>query len=95
MPHDFTSMDRNPDSFGAQRAHAFPALSGAEQASLSRFGAVRHYVQGAPLLVAGSVGPGLLVILAGDVRVCQRDGLGRTSFVASQGPGQGQGRWKA
>jgi thioredoxin reductase (NADPH) len=66
----------------------FPELTPAEIARLRRFGAPRRYADGAPLFLAGEPGPGMFVVLEGQVAISQRDGLGRRTPVVEQGPGQ-------
>jgi thioredoxin reductase (NADPH) len=81
------SPNESPD--GATRVtQTYPALSQEETARLTRFGRTIRYAQGDALFVAGQVGPGMVIILSGLVSVLQRDGLGQTRLMASQGPGE-------
>jgi thioredoxin reductase (NADPH) len=74
---------------GATRiTQAYPVLSHEETARLARFGRAVRYAQGEALLVAGQVGPGMLIITSGIVSVLHRDALGHTHLIASQGPGE-------
>jgi thioredoxin reductase (NADPH) len=66
----------------------FPELTAAEIDRLRRFGTLRRFGDGAPLFTAGEPGPGMFVVLKGQVNVSQRDGLGRRAPVIEQGPGQ-------
>ncbi|KPF96323.1 thioredoxin reductase [Rhodopseudomonas sp. AAP120] len=66
----------------------FPVLTPAEIARIRRFGEIRHYADHELLFETGKPGPGMFVVLAGNVAVTQRDGLGRVTPVAEQGPGQ-------
>ena len=71
-----------------RRHQMFPALDAADAARVRRFGEPRHYPRGSCLFTAGEPGPGLYLVLAGKVAITQRDGLGRVTPVAVQGPGQ-------
>ncbi len=66
----------------------FPALTGAEIERLRRFGAQRSYASGEMLFEAGLPGPGMFVVLEGQVAITQRDGMGRRVPIVEQGPGQ-------
>ncbi|MCX7322411.1 MAG: FAD-dependent oxidoreductase [Hyphomicrobiales bacterium] len=66
----------------------FPALTAAEIERMRRFGDNRHFKDGDMLFETGKPGPGMFVVLSGHVCVTQRDGFGRVSPVADQGPGQ-------
>jgi thioredoxin reductase (NADPH) len=66
----------------------FPALTAAEIERMRRFGDIRHFRDGDMLFETGKPGPGMFVVLSGHVCVTQRDGFGRVSPVADQGPGQ-------
>jgi thioredoxin reductase (NADPH) len=67
----------------------FPALTDGEIARVRRF-ATRAvtYQDGDWLFRAGQLAPGMFVILAGHVRITQRDALGQITPIAEQGPGQ-------
>ena len=66
----------------------FPTLTGAEIERLRRFGEVRTYRDGAALFEAGKPGPGMYVVLSGQVAITHRDGLGHVTPVIDQGVGQ-------
>src|SRR3982075_3936432 len=66
----------------------FPELTPQEIARMRRFGEVRHYKDGEMLFETGKPGPGMFVILSGQVGITQRDGLGHVTPVIDQGPGQ-------
>ncbi len=66
----------------------FPELSAAEIARMRRFGEVRRYRKGELIFETGKPGPGMFVILLGNVVVTERDGLGHVTPVIRQGPGQ-------
>jgi thioredoxin reductase (NADPH) len=64
----------------------FPVLTQAEVDRTRRFGRVSRYAKGEMLYRAGSVCPGMFVLLSGKVRIVGRDGLGheRTIHIYSQ-----------
>jgi thioredoxin reductase (NADPH) len=66
----------------------FPELTPQEIARMRRFGDLRSYRQGETLFETGKPGPGMFVILSGQVAITQRDGLGNVTPVIDQGPGQ-------
>ena len=63
----------------------FPTLTSDEIARMRRFGEVRHFKDGEALFETGKVGPGMFVLLSGDVAITRRDGpsstTGRVSFL--------------
>lgn len=69
-------------------AEIFPTLDAATIQRLRRFGTQRVFKDGEPLYKTGDRGPGMFVLLSGEVTITQRDGLGRITPVANQGPGQ-------
>jgi thioredoxin reductase (NADPH) len=66
----------------------FPSLTSAEIARMRRFGDLRTYKDGECLFQTGKPGPGMFVVLSGNVAITQRDGLGHVTPVIDQGPGQ-------
>ncbi|MEA2920650.1 MAG: thioredoxin reductase [Bradyrhizobium sp.] len=66
----------------------FPSLTGEEITRVRRFGELRTYRDGERLFETGKPGPGMFVILSGDVAITQRDGLGHVTPVFRRGPGQ-------
>ncbi|MGB6653600.1 MAG: cyclic nucleotide-binding domain-containing protein, partial [Xanthobacteraceae bacterium] len=58
---------------------------------MRRFGQCRTFAPGEKLFTAGEVGPGLIVIIAGNVDVSQSDQAGHRTLIVSQGPGQFMG----
>lgn len=66
----------------------FPKLADAEIGRMRQFGEVRQHKDGELLFESGKVGPGMFVILSGNVAISQRDGLGHVTPVIEQGPGQ-------
>jgi thioredoxin reductase (NADPH) len=59
----------------------FPVLTQVEVDRLRRFGSRCHYAVGELLYRAGSISPGVFVLLSGKVRIVGRDGLGRERVV--------------
>ncbi|QPF71991.1 FAD-dependent oxidoreductase [Roseateles sp. DAIF2] len=73
----------------AERQHQmFFDLKPAEIARIARFGTPQTWPRGELLLRAGERGPGMMVILAGRVRISQRNGLGQVLPIIEHGPGQ-------
>src|SRR6201991_3315838 len=66
----------------------FPELTPQEIARMRRFGEVRCFKDGEMLFETGKVGPGMFVVLSGQVAITQRDGFGHVTPVIDQGPGQ-------
>src|SRR3982075_2951946 len=66
----------------------FPELTALEIARMRRFGEMRRYKDGETLFETGKPGPGMFVVLSGDIAITQRDGLGHVTPVIDQGPGQ-------
>jgi thioredoxin reductase (NADPH) len=62
-------------------AQMFPVLTEAEVERVSRFGKVAHYARGECLYRAGSLCPGMFVLLSGKVRIVGRDGLGHERAI--------------
>lgn len=54
----------------------FPVLTEAEVDKVRRFGSPCHYAKGELLYRAGSICPGMFLLLSGKVRIVIRDGLG-------------------
>lgn len=69
-------------------ARAFPILSTDQVARMFRYGTRIQYGKGNAIFTAGKVGPGMVVLLRGDVSVLQRNALQPARLVAMQGPGQ-------
>ena len=66
----------------------FPTLDADAIQRLRRFGTPRMFKDGEPLYRTGDRGPGMFVVLSARVTITQRDGLGRVTPVADEGPGQ-------
>lgn len=81
-------MPATPPSKFARHEQTFPQLSPAEIERLQRFGSLRSYAHGERLFETGQPGPGMFVVLTGQVVITQRDGLGHVTPVIEQGPGQ-------
>ncbi|RZA13031.1 MAG: cyclic nucleotide-binding domain-containing protein [Proteobacteria bacterium] len=77
-----------PTEVETRRHQMFPVLDAADAQRVRRFGELQRYPSGSCLFRAGEPGGGLYLVLAGTVAVTQRDGLGRVTPVAVQGPGQ-------
>jgi len=66
----------------------FPTLTQHEIDRMRRFGEVVSCAHGEMLFETGRPGPGMFVVLSGNVAITQRDGLGHVTPIIDQGPGQ-------
>src|SRR6202049_943004 len=80
-----------PSIIDARRHQMFPTLAPAEVERLRRFGVLRSYGAGEALVKVGEVGPGLTIILAGEVQITQHDQSGRRELIVTHGPGMFMG----
>ena len=71
----------------ARHDQMFPILEPPEIARLHRFGAPRSFAAGDYLARTGEVGPGMYVILSGEVTVIQHDDLASHAPIVIHGPG--------
>jgi thioredoxin reductase (NADPH) len=69
----------------------FPTLEASEIERVRRFGTVRSYRAGEPLVRVGDVGHGLTIILSGHVEVSQHDESGHRRPIVTHGPGNFMG----
>jgi thioredoxin reductase (NADPH) len=69
----------------------FPTLPPETVERLCRFGEKRSWPKGAQIAKAGEVAPGLIVILAGEVDITQRDGETGSSLIVTHKPGSFMG----
>jgi len=76
------------DTRGAQM---FPTLTPAEVKRLRRFGTPRHFRAGEYLARAGETGHGLVIILAGEVEISQRDEDGGKAAIVTHQAGSFMG----
>jgi thioredoxin reductase (NADPH) len=80
---------RGPRSFAFPRLEqTFPTLTPHEIDRMRRFGELRTYRHGETLFETGKPGPGMFVVLSGQIAITLRDGLGHVTPVIDQGPGQ-------
>jgi thioredoxin reductase (NADPH) len=80
-------MPTSTSIFDTRRDQMFPVLESFEIERVRRFGRARAYDAGAALAKVGEVGPGLTIILAGQVEITRRDALGHSAPITSYGPG--------
>src|SRR5882757_8745672 len=66
----------------------FPTLTSQEIDRMRRFGEGKSFGNGDMLFETGRPGPGMFVVLSGNVAIAQRDGLGHVTPIIDQGPGQ-------
>jgi thioredoxin reductase (NADPH) len=71
-----------------RREQMFPDLDPSEIERMRRFGECHTFAPGGKLLTAGEIGPGLVVIITGNVDITQSDQAGHRTLVISHGPGQ-------
>src|SRR5690348_8980988 len=71
-------------TFASRGAQMFLRFSDEELARLSRFGEPRHYAAGEMLVRRGEVGPGLMIILSGQVEATQPNGGEPTHIVTHE-----------
>ncbi len=76
-----------PSIMDTRRHQMFPILTPAEIERLQRFGVRRSYGAGEALVTMGEVGPGLTIILSGEVQVTRRDASGHREPIVTHGPG--------
>jgi thioredoxin reductase (NADPH) len=72
-------------------AQMFPTLSPAEVERLRRFGEVRNYDAGEPLMLVGQTGHGLTILLSGEAEISQHDQSGLRTPIVTHGPGNFMG----
>ncbi len=83
-------MSDTPHSLSdlGSRAHqAFPELTVEQIERIAPLGERRRWAAGELLFEAGQPGPGLFVVLHGEVSITRRDGLGNDVLVVVQGAG--------
>jgi thioredoxin reductase (NADPH) len=71
----------------ARHDQIYPTLDPLEIERVRRFGEVRFFAAGEPLWIMGHVAPGLMVILAGEVAVTDRDAFDNHKPIGIHGPG--------
>ncbi|AZO20814.1 cyclic nucleotide-binding domain-containing protein [Mesorhizobium sp. M1E.F.Ca.ET.045.02.1.1] len=74
-------------TIAARRDQMFPILTDADIERMRRFGEARAYDAAEPIVTAGSVSPGLILILSGRVDITQAGGLGRPEAIITYGSG--------
>jgi thioredoxin reductase (NADPH) len=73
-----------------RRDQMFPELDPLEIERMRRFGEPRNFAQGEVIVTAGEAGPGLVVILAGEIDIVRRESS-RESIIVTHGSGQFMG----
>ncbi|MDB5424612.1 MAG: Cyclic nucleotide-regulated FAD-dependent pyridine nucleotide-disulfide oxidoreductase [Phenylobacterium sp.] len=68
-------------------AQMFPTLTPAQVDRMRRFGSLCRYADGEALVQVGEIGPGLTVILAGEVTITGRDPLGEPQPIVTHKAG--------
>ena len=80
-----------PSIIDTRRDQMFPTLTPAEIDRLRRFGVCRSYADGDYLVRTGEVGPGMVVILSGEVLVTGHDQLDNQREIVTHRPGSFMG----
>lgn len=83
-----TADQPTPTDMAGRMHQAFPVLTAQQISQLLPFGEQREWGDGELLFEAGKPGPGMFVVLGGEVVVTRRDGLGNDVPVAVQGVGE-------
>jgi thioredoxin reductase (NADPH) len=73
-----------------RRDQMFPELDPFEIERMRRFGEARSFAQGEAIFTAGQVGPGLVVILSGEVDIVRHE-FSHESLIVMHDPGQFMG----
>ena len=82
-----TALSRQP-TIDARRHEMFPTLEPAEVERLRRFGSVRSFHAGEPLQASvGRMGLGVIIVLAGNVDITQRNRSGSGTQIVTHGTG--------
>jgi thioredoxin reductase (NADPH) len=76
----------SPSIAETRRDQIFPVLVPSDIERMRRFGEIRCYANGEPLIEAGKIGDGLVVFLSGKVEVTQRNSSGRRILIVTYGP---------
>lgn len=80
-----------PTIMEARGAQMFPTLDPDEVERLRRFGQCDRYPEGSALARAGEVGPGLIILLSGEVEITQSNGDKGSGHIVTHGPGSFMG----
>ncbi|GAA4754367.1 FAD-dependent oxidoreductase [Sphingomonas daechungensis] len=83
--------DGQRELIATRGAQMFPRLSDDELARLSRFGEPRTYRAGEMISRIGETGPGLMLVLSGEVEVTQHDHGDKTSHIVTHERGNFMG----
>ena len=88
MPANDEAPPRIDGVEASRHDQAFPVLTAAEIARITRFGQPVGFRRGERLYVAGEPSPGMFLVLKGAVSAVQRDGMGAHARIARHAPGQ-------
>jgi len=75
-------------TLSTRRHQMFPLLTSTEVERIRRFGEISRWQSGELLFETGLPGAGMFVVLEGNVKVYQRDGIGREIVIGEHGPGE-------
>ncbi len=76
-----------PSRWASRVDQMFPVLDAFEIDRMRRFGSIRHYAERELIAETGKAGPGMIIVIKGQIAVTQHDGLGHISPLIDQGPG--------
>jgi len=80
-----------PSVLDTRRDQMFPALTPDEIDRLCRFGRAMNFAAGEAVVRVGEVGPGLALVLNGEIDVTQRDQTGQTRHIVTHSRGNFMG----
>jgi len=83
--------DSQRDLIATRGAQMFPRLTDEEMSRLSRFGEPRSFRAGEMISRVGETGPGLMLVLSGEVEVTQRDHGDKRSHIVTHERGNFMG----
>ena len=82
-----TEINESTTVLQSRLHQAFPSLTAIQIDAMRPFGVVRQWADGEMLFRAGETGPGMFVVLSGNVLITRRDGRGGDVPVVTQGAG--------
>jgi thioredoxin reductase (NADPH) len=77
-----------PSTTDLRHDQLYPVLTDAEIKRIRRFGEIHHYRKDELLAETGRSGPGMFVLISGEVAITRRDGLGHVFPVSRMGAGE-------
>jgi thioredoxin reductase (NADPH) len=87
-PNIASQCDNRMGMMEPDTTRAFPFLANDDVQRLARFGVPRNFASGEAIFTAGQVGPGMVILLRGNVSILRRYGMSPGRFIRHQGPGE-------